>query len=589
MAADKKTICDAWNPGITSTIPPHLASSVTLYRPENGLISYADAVEAARLCGLPTQEMSILRVERLIIHELLLRVTSDLSVPDGPNYADLGISLRSMVDQIYRRHIMPDMAQYSAEFDHVKNQIRAQLDAILIETKTNASSHSKHKEAGNKWLGRWFRFLGFGQSVSLQGAMTDEDQLALWQEMAKDNHDDACAKSCYAALAKLAAAIIGQQGRLISDHGLLVDLASRLVIHDYGAHQIRRLIAPAFEKAANSEGYRFLPAQSKPVVMNTKGASAAGKSTLRPKQRQLAAKLNTDWEDYALISPDYWRKYLLDYDSLGEDFKYAAMLTGHELVMIDRKLDGYMAEKAVAGTMPHLLVDRFRFDSFNTSAGGDYQSSLLTRFGHTVYLFFVITAPQNTVERAWLRGLTTQRYKAVDDLLYHNIEAFNGIPNLFLSWAQVRNKTIYFEFLDNDQPLNAPPRTIAFGLNNMMTVLDPVALCNIDRYRNVNIDAKSPDEVLQKSDDPYRFLTACANALDQMTFADFHSAKVYGQMKSGQWVYHNDASRPDTTGLLEVLEALHWSTAQDTPDVLAPVLDVKAEHNHTLGLWAEET
>lgn len=599
MAVDKDIGCDAWNPGITSTIPPHLASSVTLYRPENGLISYADAVEAARLCGLPTQEMSILRVERLIIHELLLRVTSDLSVPDGPNYADLGISLRSMVDQIYRCHIMPNMAQYSAEFDQVKDQIRAQLDAILIKTKTNASPHSgnansKHKEAGNKWLGRWFRLLGSGQSASLQspssqGSMTDEDKLALWQEMAKADHDDACTKTCYAALAKLAAAMMGQQGRLISDHGLMVDLASRLVIHDYGASQIRRLIAPAFEKAANSEGYRFLPAQSKPVVMNTKGASAAGKSTLRPKQRQLAAKLNTDWEDYALISPDYWRKYLLDYDNLGEDFKYAAMLTGHELVMIDRKLDGYMAEKAVAGTMPHLLVDRFRFDSFNTSAGGDYQSSLLTRFGHTVYLFFVITAPQNTVERAWLRGLTTQRYKAVDDLLYHNIEAFNGIPDLFLSWTQVRNKTIYFEFLDNDQPLNAPPRTIAFGLNNMMTVLDPVALCNIDRYRNVNIDAKSPDEVLQKSDDPYRFLTACASALDQMTFADFHSAKVYGQMKSGEWVYHHDAACPDTPGLREILAALHWNTTPDTPDVLPPVLDVKAEHNHTLGLWAEET
>ena len=25
----------------------------------------------------------------------------------------------------------------------------------------------------------------------------------------------------------------------------------------------------------------------------------------------------------------------------------------------------------------------------------------------------------------------TQRYKAVDDLLYHNVEAFTGIPELF--------------------------------------------------------------------------------------------------------------------------------------------------------------
>jgi hypothetical protein len=178
--------------------------------------------------------------------------------------------------------------------------------------------------------------------------------------------------------------------------------------------------------------------------MNTKGASAAGKSTLRPKQQQLADKLDTSWADYAVISPDYWRKYLIDYTALGADYKYAAMLTGHELTMIDRKLDQYMAEKAAAGTMPHLLIDRFRFDSFDTNAEGGYQSNLLTRFGDVVYLFFVITAPSQTVERAWNRGLSTQRYKAVDDLLYHNIEAFTGIPDLFFSWSQVRNKTYSF-------------------------------------------------------------------------------------------------------------------------------------------------
>ncbi len=587
MAADKTPICDAWNPGITSTIPPHLAPLVTLYRPENGLISYAEAVEAARLCGLSPQEMAVLRVERLIIHELLLRVTSDLSVPDGPNYADLGISLRAMVDRIYRQHMMPKMAHYSAEFDHIKANIRRQLDTILAQsTATPSGGDGKPKKP------HWLRFLGIGKSASSPLSLTDEDRLALWQNMAKEDHEDACVKACYVALAKLAAAMMGQQGRLIPDHALLADLTSRLVIHDYGAHQLRQCIAPDFQKAADREGYRFLPAQSKPVVMNTKGASAAGKSTLRPKQRQLAAKLNTDWEDYALISPDYWRKYLLDYDSLGDDYKYAAMLTGHELVMIDRKLDGYMAEKATAGNMPHLLVDRFRFDSFNTSAKGDYQSSLLTRFGHTVYLFFVITAPQNTVERAWSRGLTTQRYKAVDDLLYHNIEAFNGIPDLFFSWTQVRNKTIYFEFLDNDQPLNTPPRTIAFGLNNMMTILDPVALCHIDRYRNVNIEAKSPNDVLQTSDDPYRFLTACTKSLDRITFADFHNAKVYGQMASGRWVYRNDATCPNTADLREVLAAIHWHEAPNTPnspDLMPPVIDVEAEHNHTLGLWAQES
>jgi hypothetical protein len=51
--------------------------------------------------------------------------------------------------------------------------------------------------------------------------------------------------------------------------------------------------------------------------MNVKGASASGKSMMRPLQRILAGKLNFPWEELALISPDIWRKFLLDYGSLG--------------------------------------------------------------------------------------------------------------------------------------------------------------------------------------------------------------------------------------------------------------------------------
>ena len=44
--------------------------------------------------------------------------------------------------------------------------------------------------------------------------------------------------------------------------------------------------------------------------------------------------MNVKWEDFALISPDYWRKYLLDYETMGPDYKYAAMMTGHEFEII---------------------------------------------------------------------------------------------------------------------------------------------------------------------------------------------------------------------------------------------------------------
>jgi len=87
--------------------------------------------------------------------------------------------------------------------------------------------------------------------------------------------------------------------------------------------------------------------------MNTKGASASGKSTMRPLQRRLAAKLGLDWGDFAVVSPDIWRKLLLDYDSLGAAYKYAGPFTAAELAIVDHKLDRYMARKAERAGMPH--------------------------------------------------------------------------------------------------------------------------------------------------------------------------------------------------------------------------------------------
>jgi hypothetical protein len=87
-----------------------------------------------------------------------------------------------------------------------------------------------------------------------------------------------------------------------------------------------------------------------------------------------------------------------------------------ELAIIDRKLDRYMTHKAKVGILPYLLIDRFRFDSFSNEPDEEDGSRLLTRFGSDVYMFFMVTPPEETIERAWKRGLQFGRYKAVDDL-----------------------------------------------------------------------------------------------------------------------------------------------------------------------------
>ena len=99
---DENTSFDAWNPGLTSALPPRLLPLVTLFRPENSDVGYAEAKELADFCGLPVESLCSLKTERLVVHEVLIRVTADLSVPDGPSYEYLGLQLRGMVDRIYQ-------------------------------------------------------------------------------------------------------------------------------------------------------------------------------------------------------------------------------------------------------------------------------------------------------------------------------------------------------------------------------------------------------------------------------------------------------------------------------------------------------
>ncbi len=192
---------------------------------------------------------------------------------------------------------------------------------------------------------------------------------------------------------------------------------------------------------------------------------------------------------------------------------------------------------STAGGITHLLIDRFRFDSFapdSVEAG----SNLLTRFGHTAFLFFVITPPEQLVERAWKRGLEFGRYKAVDDTLAHAVEAYTGIPNVFFTWVRRSDKRIHFEFLDNSVPFGERPRTVAFGDNETINVLDVSCMLDIDRYGRVFVDATAPellysDRELLAAERNTSFLRRCVEEFRCVTFADRTSGRVYLRVESG--------------------------------------------------------
>jgi hypothetical protein len=578
----------AWNPGLESQLPREYLPLATIFRAENVTTSVAKAYELSDFCGLPAEELVAFRVERLIIHELLVHVTTGIAVPDGLDDEDLGKNFRGIAAAILNRFIAPHREELAGIFEELKNKASAiverELSQALTQTKTATKQPADQR--------RPFSFAK-SQKPSQPPESVAERDLRIASEWLKKAHtsDNRLEAACSAALHKVATAVIGRHGRLLGDEALLEGLAVTLLCNDFGSEVIGEAIQPFVQDAVASEGFRFLPRQDKPVVMNVKGASASGKSSMRPLQKLLAGKLNLPWQEFALISPDIWRKFLLDYSTLGSAYKYAGTLTGHEIEIIDKKLDHRMAARGTRGEMPHLLIDRFRFDSFvpNLEEGS---SRLLTRFGDLVYMFFMITPPETTVERAWTRGLKVGRYKAVEDLLAHNVEAYAGMPELFFTWALIAGKKVHYEFLDNSVAEGSPPRTVAFGWNGEMTILDVKSMIDIERFRKINIQAQRASDVytnpILSPQNNVDFLKRCARWIPVINFADYETGHVYARLKRGKWVWRDEKQfdkaldNPDTKAGLLAIASNVYSPAVD---VELAKIDVSTEKMHTLGAW----
>jgi len=588
----------AWSPDIKSTLPSRFLPLSTMFRPENVTTSIETANELSGFTGLPIQQLICFRPQRLVVHELLIRVSADIFVDDGSKYEDLGVNFRRVVDRILAGYIEPQMAQIVDRFEQLRARIETMVATQLEESLFPAAA-SNPAGGGGFSLARLF---GRKPVKSRPGGAETPEQrhqrvLADWRQKA-EAQGDALSSAVYSALAVVANALIIKHGRIIGEKSLLTSLATGLACNQYGSEMIGEMIAPWVRQASAQEGYRVLPAQREPVVINVKGASAAGKSTMRPLQRLHTERLGLNWQDFALISPDIWRKYLLDYDSLGEAYKYAGTLAGDEIPIVDQKLDRYIERKADAGNISHLLIDRFRFDSFAPGRDTEEGSNLLTRFGHTIYLIFMVTPPPSTVERAWLRGLQVGRYKAVDDLLHHNIEAFTGIPVLFFTWALRKDKTVFYEFLDNSVEYKQTPKTIAFGLNGEMYIIDFKCMLDIVRYTKINIEADNPDDVYPPESDmaPQKnadFLAQCARKIPVINFVERASGLVYARMESGRmaWVDHDllrqvvagsEAQAALTAMVPKLMDNLEQVTRQAATPVPADAL------RHTLGEMSQE-
>ena len=526
----------AWNPGIESEIPAAYRELETIYRAENVTSSIDEINEFTANTGLTHDELVVFRPMRLALHELIVRVNADIVVLEGEQEEDLGINFRIIADQIYCKYVLPQRPKIERAHRALDQQVRGLLEAEFAQTLfPAASSLAKSKPSIMS------RIFGTSKKPAVPTETTLERQLRIINSFKEQglNTSDELERAIFRGLYQVLGAIVATRGFLGHDQEQLIDLTARHVCNHHGSRMIGKQIDAWVKQAIETEGYDLIPEAQKPVIISLKGASASGKSSLRPRLLKMINELGIEADGYGTISPDIWRRILLDYDSLGEAYKYAGRLTSNEVNIIDRKLDQYIRAKANhRNSTPHLVVDRFRFDSFQSEKISRILHKTYAKYTDTMYMYFIITPPEATVERGWKRGLVRGRYKSVEDFLGHCVEAYAGMPKLLFKWLSTPMPRFIFEFLDNSVPENSYPRTIARGTQGTMDIYDSIALINIERYQKINVMARSPETVypqqsLMEIPENTGFLRLCIRKIEHIRFIDQETEKEYLHVHKG--------------------------------------------------------
>ncbi len=533
----KHTPYSAWNPGIESEIPPAYRELETIFDPANVFTGIEEVNELARETGLSPVELISFRPHRLVLHELIVRVNADIVVREGETEEDLGINFRHIAKQIFSKYITPRLMQIEQGYETMRSGIeeitQAELESALQQpapTEKPAQSLLSRLFAGKKpapapLLSRQEREFEMINSFKIRGL----------------NADDEMSSAMFRSLYRVLGAIATNRGFIGNDVDYLKRLCVRHACNYLGSRDIGKQVEVIIDEAIEAEGYDRIKVADKPVLISLKGASAAGKSSLRPMLLEKMAELGFDAQGYATISPDIWRRMLIDYDALGESYKYAGRFTSHEVNIIDTRLDHYIRASAEQRkSIPHLMVDRFRFDSFESEKVTRVLHNTYVRYIDTMYMYFIVAPPAATVERGWERGLVRGRYKAVPDFLGHCIEAYAGMPKLLFKWLANTRPRYFYEFLDNSVAKGTYPELIARGTQGKMQIYRPTAFIDIERFQRINLLASGPEQVAlseesQRVENNLGFLRQCIARIDSIDFIDPASQQTYVSIQAGSF------------------------------------------------------
>jgi hypothetical protein len=557
----------AWNPGIESEIPKAYRELETIYNAANVFTQLDEVNQLAVETGLSPQELIGFRPHRLVLHELIVRITADIVVREGEAEEDLGINFRNIANLIFSQYIIPGLMQIEHGFDTMRTRIEdmtaAELERVLSPQTPVAKEKSslwstlfkpKKKPPAAAALTRQEREFELINNLKTSG-LTTKDELPA---------------AVYRSLYRVLGSIATTRGFISNDPAYLKDICVRHACNYLGSREIGAKVGVLVNKAIDAEAYDRIADADTPILISLKGASAAGKSSLRPMLREMMSQLGIEEQGYGTISPDIWRKMLIDYNSLGSVHKYAGRFTSYEVNIIDNKLDHYIRAKAdKRRSIPHLMVDRFRFDSFASEKITRVLHNTYVRYIDTMYMYFVVTPPEATVERGWERGQVRGRYKAVEDFLGHCIEAYAGMPKLLFKWTSHKTPTYFFEFLDNSVPKGTYPELIARGTQRKMQIYQLRSLIDIERYQRINVLASRPEEVAAPAEqlrvaNNLGFFKQCVKRFALIEFIDRQSESCFLAIRRGSFDVMDAALFEQNLGD----ESLREMLTQLAPDLL---------------------
>ena len=485
----------AWNPGLSANLPRELSSLETIFQTPNVYTRYDEVQEIAKLTGLKPEHLVGFTSWRLVMHELIVRVGANIHIPEAEHEEDFGINFRRITNDILYQHIAPLYASIEADFQSLSAAIKVEVDRLLAE---EVMLEPKAAPIVKKGFWPWGK-----KQVKKQALLSSEEiQFKAINQLKTTGlaHTDPLIRAVYKSSYQILGSVASTRGLIGNDRVFMSRIICRHALNNFGSFMVGKLIEPAIDSAVASNAYQLLKRVDKPVIISLKGASAAGKSTLRPLLQKTMGQRGIESSLYGIISPDIWRRQLLDYESLGPNYKYSGRFTSNEVNIIDAKLDRYIRRTGQENqSIPNILVDRFRFDSFSTEQVQKVLHGTYAKYAHIMYMYFVITPPEETVERGWIRGQQRGRYKSVEDFLGHSVEAYQGIPKLIFKWLAHTSPRYEFTFFDNSVPKGQFPLTSVTGNQKGIQVFDPMVFVNIERYQKINIYAQSLAQVYPSS------------------------------------------------------------------------------------------